>query len=392
MIDQLYNPKLKILLITHYYPEHRGGVEIVAGQLVSFLCDRGDIEIIWIASDTDLPPPANSQLIYIPVKTLNFIERILHFAYPLWNLSLYKKLWRQIQQVDVVHLHEYIYVGNIMAFVIAKKLKKPVIITQHIGFIPYKSIILKTILQLINKTLGKWMLKNVEQVVFCSELIREYWLDLNFSFHQTPALIPNGVDTRIFFPASQLQREIIRSNLGCPSSVSTIIFVGRFVEKKGLHILQKLASQYQTIAWWFVGWGPIDPDTWGFSNVRVFRDRQGSQLTPLYQAADLLILPSTGEAFPLVIQEAMSCGTPTLISKESANQYPDICHLIFSEEVEVEDVVERWSQRIENLLQDPRTLAAIRPEVANFAQQHWSWSACAEEYYQIFQDLAEKSE
>jgi glycosyltransferase involved in cell wall biosynthesis len=340
-----------------------------------------------MASDTDPTPSDCPNLTYFSVPTLNFIENILHFAYPLWSPTLYRKLWRQIQQVDVVHLHEFIYVGNIMAFLIAKKLKKPVIITQHIGFIPYDSTVLRSILQLVNKTLGKWILKNSDRVVFCSKVIQDYWLALNFRFQKIPLFIPNGVDTRTFMPADPVKRQNIRRGLGYSNNRLFILFVGRFVEKKGLHIIHALASQYSTIDWGFAGWGPINPETWGLTNVRVFRDRQGSQLTPLYQAADLLILPSLGEAFPLVIQEAMACGTPTLISRESADQYPDISHLLFSEEVKVRDAIVRWSIQIERLSKDPQTLENIRSEVANFARRYWSWERCAEQYYQIYRDL-----
>jgi glycosyltransferase involved in cell wall biosynthesis len=379
---------LKLLVITHYYPQHRGGVEIVAGQLVLFLSDRQDTDIIWIASDTDPAPPNHPLVRYLPITTLNIIEKLLHFAYPLWNPLIYRKLYRQIQQIDIVHLHEFIYVGNILAFIIAKQLKKPVVITQHIGFIAYSSFVLRIVLQLVNKTLGRWMLKNADQVIFCSKVIQSYWLDFEFQFRKTPVLIPNGVDTQIFVPVSPLQRQQIRDNLGYGSDRLLILFVGRFVEKKGLHIIHALATQYLKIDWGFAGWGPIDPDDWGLPNVRVFRDRQGAQLTPLYQAADLLILPSLGEAFPLVIQEAMACGTPTFISRESADQYPEISHLLFSEEVDVGDVIECWSNTIKTLQQNPQKLANMRAEVANFAQQHWSWVTCADQYHQIYQEVA----
>lgn len=101
------------------------------------------------------------------------------------------------------------------------------------------------------------------------------------------------------------------------------------MKKKGLKLLEKLARNYQEIEWLFAGWGSLNPKQWNLNNVHVWENLQKSQLTPLYQCADLLILPSVGEAFPLVIQEAMACGTPAFVSDESANQYPQLEGLIF---------------------------------------------------------------
>src|SRR5574343_903655 len=46
--------KPRLLLLTHYYPAHRGGVEIVAGQLAFRLAEQ--YEILWLAADCDPAP------------------------------------------------------------------------------------------------------------------------------------------------------------------------------------------------------------------------------------------------------------------------------------------------------------------------------------------------
>jgi len=54
---------LRITLVTHYYPAHRGGVERVAGQLAERLARAGVAKIDWHASDCDASPPAAPGLI-----------------------------------------------------------------------------------------------------------------------------------------------------------------------------------------------------------------------------------------------------------------------------------------------------------------------------------------
>src|SRR6202008_680383 len=68
----------------------------------------------------------------------------------------------------------------------------------------------------------------------------------------------------------------------------------------------------------FAGSGPLDPSVWGLPNVRVYSALSGSTLVPLYRASDVLLLPSVGEGFPLVVQEALACGLRIICGTETA--------------------------------------------------------------------------
>src|SRR4029077_19092998 len=100
------------------------------------------------------------------------------------------------------------------------------------------------------------------------------------------------------------------------------LFLGRFVEKKGLPVLRELAQRLPQVRLLLAGWGPIDPAAWGLPNVTVVRSPSTGELSALYQAADLLLLPSVGEGFPRSVQEAMACGTPALVGSETAAGCP----------------------------------------------------------------------
>jgi starch synthase len=127
------------------------------------------------------------------------------------------------------------------------------------------------------------------------------------------------------------------------------LFVGRFVEKKGLHILSRMARLRPNILWAFAGWGHLQPTAWALPNVVVYSDLAGASLAALYRASDVLVLPSKGEGFPLVIQEALACGLPVVCSADTAGadraasgflsavpldeQEPDATALAFCEEI-----------------------------------------------------------
>jgi len=66
-MTDLEKPPLKVLLITHYYPMHRGGIEIVAGKLAESLSKIGNIEINWMASNVDPHPIDIPRLQCLPI-------------------------------------------------------------------------------------------------------------------------------------------------------------------------------------------------------------------------------------------------------------------------------------------------------------------------------------
>jgi len=173
-----------------------------------------------------------------------------------------------------------------------------------------------------------------------------------------------------------------------PGGGALLLFVGRFVEKKGLPLLRQLAQRMPEATWVFAGWGPLDPERWGLPNVKVVRGRSGGELAALYQAADLLVLPSTGEGFPLVVQESMACGTPALIGTDTAAGCPDAAAVLLDEAVPGADAAQRWEQRIRGLL-GSQALAALRPAVAAYAAKNWSWEQCAARYAELLRGLDE---
>jgi hypothetical protein len=51
----------------------------------------------------------------------------------------FSNLRAALRNADALWLHDTLYPGNIFAFYAARRLKKPVVITQHIAPIPYKT-------------------------------------------------------------------------------------------------------------------------------------------------------------------------------------------------------------------------------------------------------------
>lgn len=378
---------MRVTLVTHFFPAHRGGVERMAGQLAERLAGQGIAQIDWHASDCDVPPAASPGLTAVPAGSCNIMERAVGVPYPLWSPAALLRLARAVRSASVVHLHDCLYLPVLAAFAAARfGRRRPVVVTQHIGHVPYRNPILRAAHAAANRLFGAWVLGGADQVVFESESVRAHFAQ-RLRFRSPPLLIENGVDTEVFRPCSAAERLELRAKLGIPAGKPLLLFIGRFVEKKGLAVLRELTERITHAHWLFAGWGAMDPAAWGRANVTV-RLRPGHEDLPaLYQAADLLVLPSVGEGFPLSVQEAMACGTPALIGAETAAGCPAADEVLLREPTG-EGSAELWRARIEALIASPATLEGMRARVAAFAREKWSWDECVARYAALLRACA----
>jgi phosphatidyl-myo-inositol dimannoside synthase len=378
--------KPRLLLLTHYYPAHRGGVEIVAGQLAARLAECYDIH--WLAADCD-PVPDIAGITCTPQRAWNALEK--HgLPWPVWSFPHWWRLRGMIAESDILHIHDFIYPAHLLAIPLAKALGKPVVLTQHIGDIEYSNPLLRNILKAINRSFGRWMLGMSSQAVFISPRVKTGF-EAYTKFSRTPLYWPNGVDSRIFKPSPlPATRSKLRELHGLDPMKPVLLFVGRFVERKGLPLLRQMVEMRPDWQWCFAGWGPLDPTAWQEPNVFVWQGRQGASLASLYQLADLLILPSHGEGFPLVVQESLACGTPAIVSEETAAGGPKFpgCIIPVAHSPQKPDPA-HWISVIENQLNTDKQ-AQYRQLSAEKAKQSWCWENLATNYKKLFAGLVNR--
>lgn len=160
-----------------------------------------------------------------------------------------------------------------------------------------------------------------------------------------------------------------------------LIFVGRFVQKKGLAILEQVATKRPDLHFVLIGRGPISPESWGLPNVAVMGMQTQQTIAELYRAADLLLLPSVGEGFPLVVQEAMACGLPVICGSDSAQADPTAAQWLRGVDIDLKDIeasANRCSTAIDQLFLSPIDKA----EMARYAGNKYRWDHMAAEIVQ----------
>ncbi len=144
-------------------------------------------------------------------------------------------------------------------------------------------------------------------------------------------LTPNSVDNDWWRAESQkTDRAAVRASWQIPPDAPVALFCAKLVDRKRpLDVLQALAkpclSQLFLV---FAGDGPLrhaierQAASLGVADrVRLLGFVNQSALPAVYAASDVLVLPSDYDAFGLVINEAMICGCPAVISDRVGARY-----------------------------------------------------------------------
>lgn len=144
------------------------------------------------------------------------------------------------------------------------------------------------------------------------------------------AIIPNGVDTRLFAPVSRLWKTQLQRSLGLPKGF-VISYVGRIDEKKGIIGIAK-ALRFIHANVLFVIAHPICDDEYSQTYYKRLQNEAASlkrkmffmenpkDISTIYKASDCLVLPSKQEMAPLVVLESLACGVLPLCTDVGNNK------------------------------------------------------------------------
>lgn len=301
---------MKILIVSHYFYPFIGGVEEVAFQQAKTLVKMG-YKVNVVTSNIGAPRKGheiedlNGIMVY-RVPANNFLYDHLDIPQPIFHpLKLYKILKKIVKEADIVHIHDRFYMSSIFATVIAKTFNKPIVLTIHKGS-DYDSAFYKFLFE-INEKIAFYTVKNASKLVLVSEEVGNY---IKKRFKREYEVIPNAVDTNFFQPG-----DIERKNR------FIVLFVGRFIHKKGIDTVIDIAKKFGDIQFVCVGDGPRMPKIKKIIKEKSLQNillkgniLDKNKLRECYKNADVFIFPSEkGEGLPLVILEALASGLPVIV-------------------------------------------------------------------------------
>lgn len=317
---------MHILLVSNYAPPYSGGIQFVMDSLMKEWGKRGH-HVSLIACDTGIPTgitERNGVTLY-GVRAWNGLERH-SIPFPVFQpIALWRTLRDVLPKVDAVHLHGMLYQNCALAAWMAHRAGLPVILTEHVGAVAYRQALVRWVQAAAIQTVGRWTSRHANVVTVLNQRVFDEMRAI--TPEKTPVVkIMNGVDAAQFYPATPTERTRLRQAWGFDRP--TALFVGRLSEKKGVPLFVEAAQQLPDIACVVCG---KDTEQLQSDAVRVVGLVDRDRLRQLYQAADVLVLPSEGEGFPLVVQEAMSCGLPVIVTDNPENrEYLDETVAVFT--------------------------------------------------------------
>jgi glycosyltransferase involved in cell wall biosynthesis len=372
---------MKLGVVTHYMPPHQGGIEHVAEVLFSGYTDAG-IDVRWIASRVPAAAPAREAR-RIRVRCWNGLERGLGVPVPIWSPEGWRELARLVQWADALHVHDCLYPSSAVAVALARRAGKPVLLSQHVGFVHYALPVLNWLERAAYATVGRATLRGASRVVFATPAAARYVAALLEILPERTSAIPNGIDTTRFRPVTLAERRTARESLRLPLDRPIVLFAGRLVAKKGIDLVLGVSDHLPGMHFLIVGDGPMQP---------LLRKRRHNvswipavlpeRMPDCYSACDCVLLPSRDEGLPLVVQEAMASERPAVISEDEPYA-PDLIKAgVCAGAPRAEPLL---SAEVRRLVEGEARDMGVRARA--YAEAHWDYKKMLDSYARVLEDM-----
>jgi glycosyltransferase involved in cell wall biosynthesis len=384
---------LKVLLIVPSLSSVWGGVSTAIGELMPCLIQRGiNMEIYategYRTGISDIQP-----------------ENVLVRAYPtdvtarIWtghSYHLKKALQHTISGFDLVHIHE---LWHYPAYIGAREAicrSKPFIVTVHGELEPW-TLQYKGLKKRIYSRLIQRRQLNSAAAIQCltrdeADQVRQYGVNA------PTRVIPNGISIKHWDPPPA-KAELLQKYPQLENK-QIILFLGRIHQKKGLdqliaafnRVLQKYRDGVQLVIA-----GPDD----GYEKellkslhelnitdqVLMLGLVTGRDKYVVLESADIFALPSYSEGFSVAILEAMSSGTPVIISKQ--------CHFPEVEQQRAGMVISNGTDQLyeamDRLLAEPELGCRMGENGRKLAREKYTWDESARQLADLYHSVAGKS-
>ena len=230
------------------------------------------------------------------------------------NYSIVAGVVARQQEFDIIHSHDWLtYPAGIHAKQVSGK---PLVIHVHAtDFDRSRGNVNPTVY-----AIEKNGMDNADHIMCVSELTRQTVIHKYFQDPKKVSTVHNAVS-----PLSQEIQDIVPQK---NPSEKVVTFLGRITMQKGPEYFVEAAAlvlkRSRNIRFVMAGSGDMLNAMINMAAERGIADRfhfpgfqRGRQVYEAYKNSDVFVMPSVSEPFGIAPLEAMQCGTPSIISKQS---------------------------------------------------------------------------
>lgn len=225
----------KVLLVSHYYPPHVGGIENVVRQEAEGLASQG-ADVTVLTSGPRSSVTIEDGVRVVRVRAWNGAEHRHGVPFPVFSPALLPVVLRWTRRADVVHIHDCLYLSSWAAGLAARFTRTRYVLTQHVAVVDHPSVLVRGVQRMVYGTVGRFLLRGA-RAVFTLNASVESFVRAHGARSARSHHLANGVDTDRFRPAEASERARTRARFGLPADRVLVLFVGRLVPKKGYDLL-----------------------------------------------------------------------------------------------------------------------------------------------------------
>jgi glycosyltransferase involved in cell wall biosynthesis len=171
----------------------------------------------------------------------------------------------------------------------------------------------------------RWFIPKLDACLAVGKWSREYYLHYGARADRV-FIVPHVIDDHFFARESvglKTERGAIRGEWGLAEEAAVFLFAGKFIDVKRpmdfVRAVEEAAGLDPSVMGLMVGDGPLRGACEAYSRqhhvpVKFTGFLNQSQIARAYVACDALVLASASETWGLVVNEAMACGRPCIVS------------------------------------------------------------------------------
>lgn len=389
-----------LFVIPYFFPaECFGGPVKVAFDLGKKLVEKGNEVFVYTSDALDVNNRIKTCKAEIEGMHVHYYRNMSMFTVKTSRLFITPQMYGQInvdlkdpRAFDIIHSHEYSTFQNIIVHYLSKKYQIPYVLQAH-GSLP--TIGRETRRWFFDTFFGPKLLKDASRVIALNRMELDQYEAAGVPSEKI-AIIPNSLDLSEFV---NLPKEgCFRQRFGLDENKRIVLFLGRLNKIKGLdtlvsafkRVIEESNDSILVIA------GPDDGylsklqsliNTLGINdNVLLVGPLYGKDKLAAYVDADVYVLPSTYETFPVTILEAYACSKPVI-----ASQVGCLSDLVIDDItgylVEVRSSV-KLVNAIIKLLKDPKKANELGLNGKKLVQTHYNAEKVADILENIYRMVA----